>query len=145
VLGRITRASACALLLTLLTTACGGGDDRATAPERALDVVRHSPLIQRLTKGSSMHLRVFSKSADSTAIAVDVTPPIAIDATIPVEDSGRSSSYRLRARDVQTLGVTVMAEDDRIVYIAPEWTANFRLVEARWIGPDLGFPPAGGG
>ena len=110
-----------------------------------MDAVRASKLVKALEGGSSAHLRVFSTSAESIAIAVDLDPPVSLDATIPVSDAGRTSSYHLTARGVSTLGVTVLNEGSRIVYIAPEWNDGFELVEAHWVGPNLGFPPAGGG
>lgn len=107
--------------------------------------VRASQLVQRLERGSAVHLRVFSTSSDSVAIAVDLDPAVSIDATIPVSDGARASSYHLTARGVSELGVTVLNEGSRIVYIAPEWNDGFQLDDAHWVGPDLGFPPAGGG
>jgi hypothetical protein len=60
--------------------------------------VRASKLVKRLEGGSTARLRIFSTSSDSIAIAVDLDPPVSIDATIPVSDAGRASSYHLTAR-----------------------------------------------
>jgi hypothetical protein len=151
---RTTCRLLCVSLLAVFTTACLGDSKHApsvgagstlTPQAKAIRVVRASRIVAALEKASSVRLTVFSTSPGSTAIAVDLTPPVAVDTTLPAYDRGRSSTYHLSARGVRRLLVTVMTKGNRILYIAPEWTDTFKLVDAHWIGPDLGFPPAGGG
>jgi len=132
-------------LLGVFASAClGNSHHRHTAAGDALDVVRASHLVQQLRKGSSVRFSVFSTSPGSVAIAVEFSPPVAVDATLPSYDRGRSSTYHLSARGVQILGLTVLDKGARIVGAAPEWTSTFKLDDAHWIGPDLGYAPAGG-
>jgi hypothetical protein len=111
-------------------------------PEQA--VALSSAPLDDLLGGRAGAIVVSYDTAEATGFQIVLDRPMAIDATLPMSDRGRSSTYHLSATGLSTLNVTVMKRPARLVGVAPEWLAGFHVIEAHWIGPDLGFSPAGG-
>lgn len=138
----MARSIALAIGLTVLAAAfCGClGLAETSGPEKAA-----RKAVSKLAPGQRLHVRLSAEEDDFATFQVSFDTPVALDVTLPTSDRGRTSSYRLKARGVTMFNVAIHKPDDRVLGIGPEWIAPFELIEAHWIGPDLGFPPAGGG